>query len=528
MKVKDLTMRKIFAGISICTIFMVAILITVFGKNTYSAVQYYCPDGTLNNGFCYLEDLEYDDIGEWKGEGWGCQQVVSTGKYTCSTPAVKGDSIAKPKCLSATYDGSSKTLVEGNPSYYTLSKNSYIEVGKYTITATLKEGFAWSDGSTSNWSSTCEIKSRTSINVSSSSYKANAGDKITISGSISEDNGNATTICKGNVVLDGKSVSDSVNISSDKYFSINYTVSNEDIGKTLKISFVPSSDSNCISRSTSVMVYPKTVEEKESPSLSLSKTSVSGKKVAVGSINVTASANGVCPGYVKISNATSGISTTFTEKRFDVTNANSGMFELNYKVNSSGGKETITLVYEPDNKEYCSSVSQTFIYNVTADKDDENNNDDSKDDESNDNDNSNNDVDNKGLIYSVSLSSTTLTVKGTSTLSFYANAVGTITVSIVDDSIAKLDNSVYKLKANETYSFKITGKKKGNTSVKINFEPDDTSKYDYVSETHDIKVIDSSNINYNPQTGSSIYIILLIGFIGIGYSVWYFRRFKSE
>lgn len=88
--------------------------------------------------------------------------------------------ISKPKSVNYTYNGSTKNGVASGSGYVLSGTVKAVNAGTYTAKATLKDGYAWSDGSTDpvtlKWT-IAKAEQTISVKVSSKSYKAKALQK---------------------------------------------------------------------------------------------------------------------------------------------------------------------------------------------------------------------------------------------------------------------------------------------------------------------------------------------------------------
>ena len=106
---------------------------------------------------------------------------------------VEGNVVAIPSdvnCANPSYTGSTLTLTKDIGNDYTLSSNTGIDVGDYSITAKLKGGNIWSDGSVEDKSFTCKInKGIPTIKIHSISnvIKVSTSSSYTVSAFIGDD-----------------------------------------------------------------------------------------------------------------------------------------------------------------------------------------------------------------------------------------------------------------------------------------------------------------------------------------------------
>lgn len=171
-------------------------------------------------------------------------------------------------CQKLTYNGSNQTLTKTSGSGYTFSNNTGKNAGKYTVTATLKTGYLWSDGTSSKKTFTCSIekKNPTISGISNISVNVSSSKNISLSSNyngtfkISSNNSNITftpssvsvaanknSTIKVNGAKKGTSIvtvkfvpSDTTNISEiTKTFTVNVQDSSQPVNNTIKLTVNP-------------------------------------------------------------------------------------------------------------------------------------------------------------------------------------------------------------------------------------------------------------------------------------------------
>ena len=142
----------------------------------------------LGQTFNYLEELptitDSDFIG-YATDAKGNNLITNTTKVGNTIDKIYAiykeyGLLVKPtsnNCLNVTYNGKSQVLTKDADEGFEYSNNTGINAGSYTITASLKEGYVWSDDSQGDVSITCNITKR------DITYKADDAE-VTYTGSV--------------------------------------------------------------------------------------------------------------------------------------------------------------------------------------------------------------------------------------------------------------------------------------------------------------------------------------------------------
>ena len=169
-------------------------------------------------------------------------------------------------CEDRTYNGSSQDLTSvTSGTGYTLSNYSQTNAGDYTITATLAEGYRWSDNETSTKSFTCTISKATPvITLSAASGEVVAGSTGSFIATVSS---GCTTTASGTLFASSSATSyatvspASSNITANTSgVAVTETITGVDVGSsTITVSFTPTDTTNfnsAVNKTYSVTVKP--------------------------------------------------------------------------------------------------------------------------------------------------------------------------------------------------------------------------------------------------------------------------------
>jgi len=135
-------------------------------------------------------------------------------------------------------------------------------------------------------------------------------------------------------------------------------------------------------------------------------------------------------------------------------------------------------------------------------------------------------------IYGISLSSSELVINEEAILSFGSSVDGKVTLYNGNNKIITLSSTSSDLLANDLREFKIKGLSKGETTVRLVFEPTDSDKYNGFEKTYTIVVNDSNNsgnenVDTNAPTGNiMLFMVWIIGLGALGYSYYGFKSGK--
>lgn len=120
------------------------------------------------------------------------KDVKENTRKTGSAVVCNYTEIALPVCNSATYDGTTHTLVNDGDNY-TLDNNKGINAGDYAITVKIDRGFQWTDGTTTDKLLSCRIDRKsvvvTTLNqiLDYNESVSSLVDNVTINGLVSGD-----------------------------------------------------------------------------------------------------------------------------------------------------------------------------------------------------------------------------------------------------------------------------------------------------------------------------------------------------
>ena len=129
----------------------------VTGAGTYDFGTQVSLTATANSGWQFER---------WKDGGTDNPRTVTVGAAAVTYTAVfKQLTVVKPTVTkSFTYDGTEKTCATAGD-HYTVTGNTGTNVGEYTFTAKLTDGYAWSDGSTADYTVSWTINAATITGV---------------------------------------------------------------------------------------------------------------------------------------------------------------------------------------------------------------------------------------------------------------------------------------------------------------------------------------------------------------------------
>ncbi len=461
-------------------------------------------------------------------------------------------SVSKPTaagfCNDVTYNGKEQTLTKAASGGYTFSGNKGTNVGEYTVTATLQNGYVWADGSYDPITFKCSIKEQNK--TVGKPTTASACNDLTY-------NGQEQTLTKG--VPEGYTYSNIKGKNAGSYtvtatLASGYSWSDNSTGKaTVSCEIKKATPTITLSATSGTTTVGGTVKFNEKANVAGKFTNTSsdtGKATVSPSVSANEIAvNTDTPVTVSgVANGNATITVLFTPT--DTTNYNSITSISNggrtYAVtvgNSSSDSKTVDL---PTPGKYCKTG---LIYNeheqiITKDA-------------ATGYTFSNNKQTNAGkysvvatlqsgykwsngktgdVTFECEISKVKPVIKvdpDNITLVVGENVVIGVTSNINGKFEPASDNNKIATSSSSGDSkIRINGVSNGTTVVRVKFIPSDSTNYESVIIPITVKVVGgvdntptNTNVTENPQTGTiAIVLAWIIGISAIGYAFWYYKQ----
>ena len=206
-------------------------------------------------------------VGFYPTDSTNYSTVTKTYSVTIKNPDNQTAQIptASDYCINPTYNGSIQSIIKSPGAGYTFDYTQGKTAKNYTITATLKSGYKWSDNSTNTKTVTCSIAKATPVvTISSSSGQVQVGKKINFIETSGVAGTFTNTAANNNVTLNPASIT-SVPAETGKYVEITGATA----GSTqITITFEPTDKTNytnTITKTYTATVIEEATEKQKVP-----------------------------------------------------------------------------------------------------------------------------------------------------------------------------------------------------------------------------------------------------------------------
>ncbi|MBP5204454.1 hypothetical protein J6Z48_02320 [bacterium] len=275
------------------------------------------------------------------------------------------------------YTGSSQTLTKTEGVGYTFSNNEGTDAGDYTVSATLEEGYVWTDSSTEEKTFICSIDKVTpTITLSSDEGTVEEGNEITFVATVTS--GGVSELAGTLSVESGDTSIATVDPTSKDITAIvsgtSTTIAITGLvagSSTITIKFTPDSITNYNSpesKTFDVDVTESTPQELQTPTITLSSTEGTVELGNTASFTATVSSGGTSniEGTLTVSSGDTNKATVSPESTA-VTAIQSGVATTITVAGVAVGSSTITVSFVPtDTTNFNSADNKTYTVTVNA------------------------------------------------------------------------------------------------------------------------------------------------------------------